>query len=74
MAEKFDIDVVGEAGGSEIGAAVGPLTMAERRARKAELRTAKLEATRLKRELAATDARREEWALDEHSKSFNLKV
>lgn len=76
MAERseFDSGDGAGAGGPETGAAVGPLTMAERRARKAESRAAKLEAARLKKELAARDARLEELALEDQSKAFNLKV
>ncbi|CAM9595183.1 unnamed protein product [Pylaiella littoralis] len=75
MAERSDIDVGGGAASPVTDAEVGPLTMAERRARKAEFRAAKLEASRLKlKEIAARDARLKEMAQEDRSKAFNLKA
>lgn len=53
---------------------VPPLTMAERRARKAEARAARIEAALLKKEAAARDARSKELDLQDDSKKFTVKV
>lgn len=69
VAERSDVG-----GGDETPAAVGPLTMAERRARKAEARATKIEAARLKREMQARDARIAELDLQDDAKAFTVKV
>ncbi|CAM9611224.1 unnamed protein product [Scytosiphon promiscuus] len=53
-------------------AVVPPLTMAERRARKAQARAARIEAALLKKEAAARDARLEELDLQDNSKKFMM--
>lgn len=58
----------------EPAAAVSPLTMAERRARKAEARAARIETALLKKEAAARDARLKELDLQDDSKKFTMKV
>lgn len=69
VAERSDVG-----GGDETPAAVGPLTMAERRARKAEARATKMQAARLKREMQARDARIAELDLQDDAKAFTVKV
>lgn len=58
----------------KIAPVVRPLTMAERRARKAEVRAARIEAALLKREAAARDARLKELDLQDDSRKFMVKV
>ncbi|CAM9215021.1 unnamed protein product [Ectocarpus sp. 4 AP-2014] len=56
------------------GTPIGPLTLAERRARKAEARAAKIDAAKLKKETAARDARMAELDLQDSSKTFTVKA
>ncbi|CBN78671.1 conserved unknown protein [Ectocarpus siliculosus] len=56
------------------GTPIGPLTVAERRARKAEARAAKIDAAKLKKETAARDARMAELDLQDSSKTFTVKA
>ncbi|CAM9304151.1 unnamed protein product, partial [Hapterophycus canaliculatus] len=58
----------------EIAEAVPPFTMADRRARKAEARAARIEAALLKKETAARDARLKELDLQDGSKKFTMKM
>lgn len=74
MAERSDVDGSGELSAPETAAAVRPLTMAERGARKAEARAAKIEAARIKKETEARDARVAELDLQDGSKTFTIKV
>lgn len=48
--------------------------MAERRARKAEARAAKIDAAKLKKETAARDARMAELDLQDSSRTFTVTV
>ncbi|CAM9710852.1 unnamed protein product [Ectocarpus fasciculatus] len=54
------------------GTPIGPLTVAERRARKAEARAAKIDAAKLKKETAARDARMAELDLQDSSRTFTV--
>eukprot|EP00903_Cladosiphon_okamuranus_P014972 g13857.t1 len=74
MAGISDVEGGGATGARETAEAVGPLTMAERRARKAEARAAKIEAARLKKEAEARDARIAELDQQDASKTFTIKA
>ncbi|CAN0248639.1 unnamed protein product [Ectocarpus sp. 12 AP-2014] len=56
------------------GTPIGPLTVAERRARKAEARAAKIDATKHKKETAARDARMAALDLQDSSKTFTVNA
>lgn len=74
IAERSDVDGGDGTSTRETAEAVRPLTMAERRARKAEARAAKIEAARLKKETEARDARMAEVDLEDGAKTFTIKV
>ncbi|CAB1121058.1 unnamed protein product [Ectocarpus sp. CCAP 1310/34] len=56
------------------GTLIGPLTVAERRARKAKARAAKIDAAKLQKETAARDGRMAELDLQDSSKTFTVKA
>ncbi|CAN0119299.1 unnamed protein product [Ectocarpus sp. 12 AP-2014] len=56
------------------GTPIGPLAVAERRARKAEARAAKIDAAKLKKETAARDARMAELDLQDSATTFTVKA
>lgn len=74
VADISDVDGGGGVSAPETAEEIRPLSMAEKRARKAEARAAKIEAARLKKETEARDARTAELDLQDGSKTFTIKV
>lgn len=74
MAERSNVEGGGGTSGPETAEAIAPLTMAERRARKAAARSTKIEAARLKKEAEARDTRMAELDQQDASKMFTIKA